>query len=340
MRVGSSGTEVGGGPTSRDVASYSGRFGAEEEAPPAAVDDVERCCESPDPVEEGGFVVCRNCGVVLGQIYTGASSRGATEEAKKKTATSEVVTRKTGSRTVIGETSGLSPAAAKRYRDLKRVEKWGKSPKEKRLAKLLPTWTTVGNALSVTPALREDVARILNEAIESNLTKGRKGDVLVAAAYFAAFRIYKSPKVVDDVVKAANLEPSERKKVLDTFILLQKNGVITRAFRKKRNGHYAVTPGAYVYTLSPILKLSPEDAKLANALAEAVGKAGYSAGKNPKGVAAAAIYVVVGDRRDFTDAALAATAGVSASTVKKNVKAMTALLADVGTFSPSISNPR
>ena len=157
--------------------------------------------------------------------------------------------------------------------------------------------------------LFEEAMRIYRMAAEKGLVRGRSLESVAAAAVYAACRILKLPVTLDDIAKYVK---GGRKEVARCYRLL---------VRELRLRMPVADPIQYVSRIVSLLGLSTKVEAEAIKILRLAKKKGLTAGKDPAGLAAAAIYIAalkLGERR--TQKEIASAAGVTEVTVRNRYK--------------------
>jgi len=164
-------------------------------------------------------------------------------------------------------------------------------------------------ALNIPKSVFEEAIRIYRMAAEKGLVRGRSLESVAAAAVYAACRLRGVPVTLDDISKYVK---GGRKEVARCYRLL---------IRELKLRMPVADPIRYVSKIVSQLGLSSRvEAEAIKILTEAKRK-GLTAGKDPAGLAAAAIYIAAlktNERR--TQKEIAAAAGVTEVTVRNRYK--------------------
>ncbi len=149
----------------------------------------------------------------------------------------------------------------------------------------------------------EQALEIYKQALEKELTISV--EAMAAAALYLACRMMKMPRPLDEIVKYANASK-------------EKVARYCRLLLRELNVKVPVSdPVLYVSRIAEQLKLSGEVVKTAIEILQKARKARITAGKDPAGLAAAAVYMAAlmhGEHRALKD--FASAAGVAGITVR------------------------
>lgn len=273
-----------------------------------------------------GEVHCEDCGIVLEDriMDTGpdwrafdAEQRSAKERAG---APLSVLQHDLGLGTVMwGRTDAHGRSIADGAR-LRRLQKWDRRSRFKRgaernLAHALSEIRRMGTALDAPKPVLEEAATIYRQAAQKNLIRGRSIDSVAAASLYAAMRKKGVPRSLEEiatVAKSAKREVGRVYKVVAAELNL---------------GMTPVTPAAFVPRFASRLKLSNTVQHRALELVQGAIEAEVVSGKDPKSIAAGAIYiasVLVGEPRTQKDVSDAS--GVTEVTIRNRYKELVTAL--------------
>ncbi|MBY9018004.1 MAG: transcription initiation factor IIB, partial [Candidatus Lokiarchaeota archaeon] len=155
---------------------------------------------------------------------------------------------------------------------------------ERNLWIALPNLQRLQKRLGIPDTVAEDALRIYTQAVKKKLTMGRSIDTLLAASIFCALRVHGIPRTVEEITKVAQIP---KKKVTKSYRLILME-ILPNLNLKVQ--HF--TADRYVDKFYDELKLSMKCRNISVKLIEKANQQGFnSAGKDPKGIAAAAIYI-------------------------------------------------
>jgi transcription initiation factor TFIIB len=158
---------------------------------------------------------------------------------------------------------------------------------------------------------QEEASRIYRKVLEMELIRGRSIDLVMAASIYTACRITKKVKSLEEVAKATNLS---KKSLAKTYrFLVRKTGINVDRDRSIRHLPKYISK----------LKLSGVTERYALKILETCEEAKISAGKDPGGLAASALYiscVTMGEKR--TQQKIAGVAEVTEVTIRNRYKEM------------------
>ena len=247
------------------------------------------CCDSPKISEEFGFYVCLNCGFVYSRILDDSPRRAFTQEEIQKRKSTERVYSPIGPRTIIRGSRDargtlLSPKYKSKFNRLAKIHRSLTTSYERNLWIALPNLQRLQKKLSIPDPVAEDALRIYTLTVKKKLTMGRSIDTLLSASIFAALRVHGIPRTAEEISKAAQIP---KKKVIKSFRL-----ILMEVLPKLNMKVQHFTADRYVDKFNEELKLSMKCRNIAVKLILKAKESGFnSAGKDPKGIAAAAIYV-------------------------------------------------
>ncbi|MBN1214367.1 MAG: transcription initiation factor IIB [Candidatus Lokiarchaeota archaeon] len=252
-------------------------------------DTPETCCDSPKVSEEDGFYVCLNCGLVISRIFDDSPRRAFTQEEIQKRKSNERVYSPIGPRTIIkgsrdARGSLLSPKYKSQFNRLAKIHRSLTTSFERNLWIALPNLQRLQKRLSVPDTVAEDALRIYTQTVKKKLTMGRSIDTLLSASIFCALRVHGIPRTIEEITKVAQIP---KKKVVKSYRL-----ILMEVLPKLNLKVQYFSSDRYVDKFNDELKLSMNCRNIAVKLIQKAKENGFnSAGKDPKGIAAAALYI-------------------------------------------------
>ncbi|TFF84738.1 transcription initiation factor IIB [Candidatus Thorarchaeota archaeon] len=270
-----------------------------------------------------GERVCGGCGLVLSdrRIDTGAEWRAFSAEESDNRSRVGAPLRYTihdkGLSTVIDwrdrDKSGrkLSPT---RRSQIYRLRRWQirsrvHSSMDRNLAQAMSELERLSSQLGIPGPIRELAALLYRKSILKKLVRGRSIEAMVAATLYAACRIRQKPRPLDEVADASRID---RKKLGQCYRLLLRSLPIKIPLSN---------PIDYISRFSSQLDLSsPVQLRTVEILQQSRSM-GLTIGRDPLGLAAAAIYVasiMLDERR--TQREIAEVARVTEVTVRNRYK--------------------
>ncbi|AFK50563.1 transcription initiation factor IIB [Thermogladius calderae 1633] len=197
---------------------------------------------------------------------------------------------------------------------LQKLRKWQartriQSSVDRNLAQALNELERIAELLNLPTHVREEAARIYRMAVEKGLVRGRSIESVIAAAVYVACREARVPRSLDEITKYTRIP---RKEIARCYrLLLRELGIKVTA----------VDPIDFIPRIAHALGLSGEIIKNATEILNKVRNKGVTAGKDPAGLAAAAVYIAAitaGEKR--TQKEVAHVAGVTEVTVRNRYK--------------------
>ncbi|TXT61405.1 MAG: Transcription initiation factor IIB [Promethearchaeota archaeon] len=255
------------------------------------IEDKEslNCCDSPKITEDEGYYVCLNCGLVYSRIFDDSPRRAFTPEEIQKRKSNERVYSPIGPRTIIrgnrdARGSLLSPKFKSKFNRLAKIHRSLTTSFERNLWIALPNLQRLQKRLGIPDTVAEDALRIYIQTVKKKLTMGRSIDTLLSASIFCALRVHGIPRTVEEITKVAQIP---KKKVVKSYRL-----ILMEVLPKLNLKVQHFTADRYVDKFNDELRLSMRCRNIAVKLIINAKRNGFnSAGKDPKGIAAAAIYI-------------------------------------------------
>ncbi len=273
--------------------------------------------------ESRGEVACANCGLVLdtNAIDSGPEWRAFTSEERDKRA-------RTGSpinyalqdhdlSTMIDwrnrDASGRQINSNRRA-EIYRLRKWQRRSRvhssiERNLASAMSELDRLSSQLGVSRTVKDTAAVMYRRALERRLIRGRSIDAMIAAAMYAACRLREAPCTLDEIAYHSRIN---RKELGRCYRLLLRRLDVRMPVSQPTN---------FIPRFSQSLGLSSRVQRNAIQILDAAKAKGITAGKDPTGLAASALYIAAimeGERR--TQREIAAVARVTEVTVRNRYK--------------------
>ncbi|TFH30902.1 MAG: hypothetical protein E4G98_01180 [Promethearchaeota archaeon] len=251
--------------------------------------DIPLCCVSPQKTTASGFTVCQNCGMVFDRVFENTPRRAFTADEVRNRKMTEPVYSPIGPRTVIrGRTDSKGALLKSQYQSkfsrLGKIHRSLTSSYERNLWIALPNFQRLQEKIGLPGPVVKDAIRIYQNAVKERLTMGRSIDILMASSIFVSLKIHGIPRVVEEIVKVMDVN---KKNVIKCYRLLQMRILPQMGIKVNHLG-----PVRYIEKFGEDLKLPMQVRQDAVRLVRKAKNRGLmSEGKDPKGLAAAAIYI-------------------------------------------------
>ncbi len=285
-----------------------------------------RCGKGPMVTDSTtGEMFCGNCGFVVterveesGPEWRSFSKEEHEDRSRTGTPTS-LAMHDMGLATIIGpadkDASG-KPLSASMKSTIERLRTWDSrsqvhEPVDRNFRQAFSELDRLKDKLALSDAVIEKTAYIYRKALDKGLVRGRSIPGLVAAALYAACRDTETPRTLTDVANGINIK---RKDVARCYRLL---------LRELDLKMPVVDPIKCVARIASKAGLSEKTKRKALLILKDAAEIEISAGKDPMGLAAAALYlscVMNGENKTQKDVAQAA--GVTEVTIRNRYKGL------------------
>lgn len=271
--------------------------------------------------EDSGEIVCSNCGLVLQQDLVDLRPEWRKTETGEKPASrvgppSRLSLPEKGLPTPIvvsrdAHGRRLTPQVARemwrlRYRDMRT-----QPDKARNLRRAFTELGRLSDRLKIPAPVREHAALVYRQALDQNLVAGRSIPGMVAAALYAACRRFRVPRSLKEVTDESG---RRRKEVARNYRLLLKELSLEVP---------VVDPTRRVSRIATKAKVSPSTETLAVRILQRAMQARHSIGKDPRGLAAAALYLAAQRTGEHvTQRELAEIAGVTEVTIRNRAQGL------------------
>lgn len=280
--------------------------------------------------ETTGELCCGRCGfVVTDKISdTGAEWRSFSNDESNRARTgagTSLTIHDMGLSTIIGKANKDAtgkPLSSGVKSSIERLRTWdsrsqANSSADRNLRQALNEMDKLKDKLALTNAVIEKAAYIYRKAMERKLVRGRSIQGLVAACIYASCRNTETPRTLDDIAKGINIR---RKEVARGYRLI---------FRELDLKMPVVDPVKGVARIASIAELSEKCKRKAIQILNQAKKCGIVAGKDPMGIAAAALYLAcisIGETKSQKDISIAS--GVTEVTIRNRCAGLRKMLND------------
>ncbi len=212
------------------------------------------------------------------------------------------------------------PLSSSMKKSIDRLRTWdsrsqANSSLERNLRQALNEMNKLKDKLSLNDTVFEKAAYIYRKANERKLVKGRSIHGVVAACVYAACRDTGTPRTLDDVADGMNIK---RKNVARCYRMI---------FRELELKMPVVDPINDIARIASRTGLGEKTKRKAIKLLKKAGKIGMIAGKDPMGLAAAALYLsCISDGGNTTQRDISNASGVTEVTIRNRCAGLKTLL--------------
>jgi len=277
-----------------------------------------------------GELFCGKCGFVVTEKIadTGAEWRSFSNDESNRTrvgAGTSLTMHDMGLSTIIGKANKDAtgkPLSSGVKSSIERLRTWDSrsqahSSADRNLRQALNEMDKLKDKLALTNAVVEKAAYIYRKAMERKLVRGRSIQGLVAACLYASCRNTETPRTLDDIANGINIR---RKDVARCYRLI---------FRELDLKMPVVDPVKGVSRIASIAGLSEKSKRKAIAILNEAKNEGIVAGKDPMGIAAAALYLAcisLGESKSQKEISIAS--GVTEVTIRNRCAGLRKMLND------------
>jgi transcription initiation factor TFIIB len=275
--------------------------------------------------EESGEIICGNCGLVLSEstLNRGAEWRAFSHNEKN-------------SRSRVGmpfsysiHDKGLTTMISKIDRDaagkkipfktklqMLRLKKWQTRSRihssiDKNLAQAMSELDRLRDKLHLPSQIKEEAALIYRRALNNGLVRGRSISAIVAASVYVACRRTKTQRTLREI---ARYSPINKKDISRCYRLLLK---------ELRLQMPVPVPELKVPKIAAIAGISQKTQQAAVEILRQAERLKTTAGKDPSGLAAAALYIACRRNEEkLTQKKLADAAGITEVTIRNRYKGL------------------
>ena len=272
---------------------------------------------------------CEKCGYVVsektedsGPEWRSFSNKGGVDPTRTGAPTS-LAMHDRGLATIINpmnKDSSGKPLSSSMKSTIERLRTWDSrsqvhEPVDRNFRQAFSELSRLKDKLAISDAVFEKAAYIYRKALEKSLVRGRSISALIAAALYAACRDTETPRTLSDVGNASNIK---RKDIARCYRLLHRELDLKMP---------VVNPIQCLARISSRLVVTEKAKRYAAKLLKINQENKESAGKDPMGLAAAALYLsCVKNGEILTQRDVAEAAYVTEVTIRNRCKGLKELL--------------
>ncbi|MHA2430167.1 MAG: transcription initiation factor IIB [Promethearchaeota archaeon] len=255
---------------------------------------VCECCENPSIEERDGNKVCLNCGMILERTYVGNERRAYTAEEVQTRRRTEPRWRDFGPRTMLPTTKidskgkSIGPKEQALFSRLSKIQNSLISSIERNFWEAKPKLKMLTSKLNIPEYISETAWKVYSIVAKKKLTMGRSINGFIAGSLYAAIRVHDFPRLLDELCEAS-LTP--RRTVHRSLAMIIREVLPELGLR-----YQPITAESLVYRFGNELELPMIIQKNAIEMLRKASSNGLKrTGKDPKGLAAACIYIAAKD---------------------------------------------
>ena len=293
--------------------------------------EIEKCARCTKRIiisdTEIGEVVCGHCGFVISDkiVNSGNERRSFPDGTPDKARTGGVTSlamHDMGLSTIIQHSNKDAtgkPLPLSIKSTIQRMRKMDKrtqnqSAIDRNYRQAFTELYTMRDKISVSDSIVENAAYIYRKALEKNLVHGRTITILMASALYAACRNAETPRTLKDIADVINI-PKGR--IANAYRILVKELDLRIP---------VVDPAQCVAKIASKIRISEKTKRYAIEIIRKSQQEGTAAGKDPMGLAAAALYLGCVKTDEFhSQVQLAKAANITGVTVRNRCKELRTL---------------
>jgi len=283
--------------------------------------------------EEHGETACSECGLIVeadevdrGPEWRAFDARERDEKARVGSPTTKMMHDKGLSTTIDWQDKdAYGKTLSSRQREkMQRLRTWNRrfqtqDHQERNLRQALGEIDRMASALGLPETVRETASVIYRRALADDLLPGRSIEGVATSALYAAARQAGVPRTIDEMARVSRVEETEFKRTY-RYVVRELNLEVAPA-----------DPVSYVTRFTSELDLSDEADRLARRMLDAAKERGLHSGKNPVGLAAAAVYAApLLTNEEITQRDVSEVADISEVTIRNRYRELLEAYEDAG----------
>ena len=286
-------------------------------------DEIVKCpsCGSKDIRQDiyTGEVCCAFCGLVVSELSIDMGPewrKFAPEDGDRSRTGPPTSLVNQGLSTVIGKNRDARGGAlsVEMRMQVKRMARWHQRSKvnsgvERNLARAIKELERLSDLLHIPESAKLEAIHIYRRALDKGLVKGRSINVIAAASLYTSCRLNLIPR---SMKKLARMTPIPKKDLARSY----------RLILKELNLRMPVpSPGIRISKIAEAVGISHRSQLVAIEILRKAEQLKLTSGKDPTGLAAAALYLAcILNREKFTQKSLAEVAEVTEVTIRNRYK--------------------
>ncbi len=279
-----------------------------------------KCCNNQIIESRDGNKVCLNCGMIFERTYVGDERRAYTMEEINNRRRTEPRWRSFGPRTMLPTTKkdskgrSIGPKEQSLFLRLSKIQNSLISSIERNFWEAKPKLSMLTSRLNIPEYITETAWKIYSIVAKKKMTMGRSIDGFIAGALYVAIRVHAFPRLLDEVCEVALIP---RRNVIQSL------GMINRHILPCLGLKYSpITAETLIFRFGNELHVPMKIQKNAiNLLVHASKKGLDRIGKDPKGLAAACIYISARSASiRITQSHVAVVAKITEVTLRSRIK--------------------
>lgn len=290
---------------------------AQRSAPPAVGRQCPECSSPRLQVDwDHGETVCHSCGLIVEDRLAQATPPQAfsAEEWEEKLHTGAPLTftqKELGLATMIGNYQEISRLPARKRRQYQRLQRLQQQAVGSRVGNMrfaLPELRRMTAELDLSSRVQEEAARLYHHAAHEGYVQGRRIEHVLGGILYIVARNQRTPRTLDEIADTTGGDESDI-------------GAASRHIARNLDLHVLpAAPEDYLPRLASSVQAPGTVQATGRQIIHQVTAAGNLAGKEPRGVAAAALYLALDVHdQDRSVQAFSDQVAVSTTTLRKRI---------------------
>lgn len=252
---------------------------------------LEKCCDNPQIELRDGNKLCLNCGLIHGRAFVSNERRAFTIQEVKNRKRTEPKWRDFGPRTVLPLTKkdsrgkSIKPKEQALFSRLSRIQNSFISSIERNFWEAKPKMKMIASKINLPDYITETAWKIYSIATKKKLIMGRSINGFISGSLYVAIRVHGFPRLLDEICDISLIP----KKSIHKIIVIIIRDILPELGLK----YQIISPESLIFRFSNELHLDVIIQKMAVDVLNSASKKGLKhIGKDPKGLAAACLYLV------------------------------------------------
>ncbi len=286
----------------------------------------KECCNNPRIVSRNGDNLCLNCGLIHGRALVSNERRAFTVQEMNNRKRTEPKWREFGPRTVLNRTqrdskgNSIKPKEQMLFSRLSKIQNSFISSIERNFWEAKPKLKMIASKLTIPDYITETAWKIYSIAAKKKLILGRSINGFISASLYTAIRVHDFPRLLDEICDVSLIP----KKSIHKIIVLIIREILPNLGLKYK----IISPQCLIFRFSNELKIDMVIQKTALDILNVAFSNGLKyVGKDPKGLAAACLYIVAKNSGlKLTQSQMGKIAKITEVTLRSRVKQIKSII--------------
>lgn len=287
---------------------------------------LKECCGNPRIESRNGDNLCLNCGIIYGRALVSNERRAFTIQEVNNRKRTEPKWREFGARTILPITQkdskgkSIKPQEKALFSRLSKIQNSFISSIERNFWEAKPKLKMIASRLTLPDYIIETAWKIYTISTKKKLILGRSINGFISGSLYSAIRVHDFPRLLDEI---CDISLIPRKTIHKIIVIIIRDVLPDLGLKYK-----IVSPQSLIFRFSNELNFDISIQKMAVDILNSASKNGLNyIGKDPKGLAAACLYIVAKKSAfKLTQSRIGKIAKITEVTLRSRVKQIKSMI--------------